>query len=267
VFGTNIAQSIGLSQTPPLSQLMKLALLCVLVGAVGLVRRSPRWASILMIPFALTLLAAAVHVYPLSLRTELFLTPSIILLLTAGVADLVRWTPLRWRMSIAGVLTVALAAGPIYLAGSRLIHPRHVEEIRPVLEFVRDHWKAGDTLYLHDEAQYAFLYYEKCKCLRLSHDGRRLWPVRSLSGVDFRAQAIESTTPTLIVVSDLPRYVADLRKQKGRRRIWFLYTHVANRQDEEAIRRAVRTLGDVAVRLNGIDRRRAHAYVYELRNP
>jgi hypothetical protein len=268
VFATNLAESIGLSQTPPMSQLMKLGLLCVLVGAFGLIRRSARWAAILLIPFALALLAAALHAYPVSLRTELFLAPSLILLLAEGCATFTYWAPRRWKRPLAVTLAVALAAGPVYGASMGLTHPRRVEEIRPVLKFVRDHWKRGDTLYLHDEAQYAFLYYSKCNCLRLTDaDGRELWPVRSISGSDFRAPAVEPRTPALVIVTDPRQYLSHLRSLTGPRRIWFLYTHVATPADERSLRWLVDSLGRVAVMRYAIDRPRAHAYLYELRSP
>jgi hypothetical protein len=266
VFGTNIAQGIGLLQSTPFNQLMKVALVCALIGAVSLLRRSSRWAFILLIPFGLTFLASAVHVYPLSVRTELFLTPAIILLLAEGVAQLVVWSHRQWRMPVAVTLVVAIAAGPFYLAATRLVHPRRVEEIRPVLEFVRDRWEAGDTLYLDSGAQYAFLYYEECNCLRLTHNGRKLWPVRPLSGVDFRAPAVDPTTPALVVVDNPRQYVADLRRVRRRGRVWILYSHVAKPSEELLVRRVlIGTLDKTGVRLTGIDRPRAHAYLYQLK--
>jgi hypothetical protein len=266
VFGTNIASGIGLVQTFPFNQLMKVVLACALVGAASALRRARGWALILMIPFALTFLASGVHAYPLSVRTELFLTPAIILLVAEGVGQLVRWAPRQWKAPAAVALAVAVTAGPVYLAARHLIHPRRVEEIRPVLEFVRDHWREGDTLYVHSEAQYAFLYYKECNCLRLARDGHDLWPVRPLSGVDFRARAVESLTPALVITDDPRRLVADLQKVARRRRVWILYSHVANPTEESFVRGAfIGAVDNIGVRLAGIDRPRAHAYLYEIK--
>jgi hypothetical protein len=163
------------------------------------------------------------------------------------------------------ILAVAVAAGPVYLAATRLINPRHTEEIRPVLEFVRDHWKTGDTLYLDYKAQYAFLYYEECKCLRLTHNGRELWPVRPLSGSDFLAPAVDSRTAALVVVKDLRQYAMRLRGQRTGSRVWLLYSHLDNAKKEHPIEQMLSALDKRGVRLNSINRTRAHAYLYELR--
>jgi hypothetical protein len=270
VFGTNVAGAMGLLQDPPFSQVDKIALLLVVVGIVSLMHRDRVLLSILLIPFPLTFVASAVHAYPLSLRTELFLAPPIILLLVEGVAKTVQWTPRRWKSAAALTLVVVLAGGPVFVAAKRLVHPRQREEIRPVLEFVRDHWQAGDTLYLQHYAQYAFLYYEKCGCLRLTHDGRMLWPVRETTGPDEVSQAIISETPALVVeryyARDPRRYVADLRRLKGRGRVWFLYSHVATAGEKSFIQHdLIGELNEMGVLLNGIDRPGAHAYLYDLR--
>ena len=47
-----------------------------------------------------------------------------------------------------------------------------------MLEFVRDHWRAGDALYVHYGAQHALLYYDECRCLSLTspESNSDLWP-------------------------------------------------------------------------------------------
>jgi hypothetical protein len=168
-------------------------------------------------------------------------------------------------------LAGAIAAGPVWLAGQRLIHPRTHEEIRPVLEFVRDHWHPGDVLYVHYGAKYAFLYYTECKCLRLSRPhGGPLWPLRRLSGDrDQLAQAAVSLTPDLILGRHFGerrhRYVDDLNRVKGRRRVWFLYSHLSYPGEQVFIQRALLgRLESLGTRINGIDRPRAHAYLFKL---
>jgi hypothetical protein len=269
-FGTNLVAAMGLLQDPPFNQIQKLALLLVVAGIVSFLRRDRVLLSILLISFALTFLASAIHAYPLAARTELFLVPPIILLLVEGLARIVHWTPRRWRAPLAVILTVAVAAGPAFLAAKRLAHPRQREEIRPVLEFVRDHWQAGDTLYLYPYAQYAFLYYERCGCLKLMRNGHQLWPVRATSGPDEIARAVVSRTPALVVDDnhryDLQQYSADLRRLKGLHRVWFVYSHVATPEEEQFVQHnLVTALNRMGPRLTGIDRHGAHAYLYEFR--
>jgi hypothetical protein len=201
-------------------------------------------------------------------RTELFLVPPVILLLVEGVARIAHWTPRRWRATVAVVLAVVVAAGPAVLAAKRLVHPRQREEIRPVLEFVRDHWQAGDTLYLYPYAQYAFLYYERCGCLKLRRNGQQLWPVRATSGPVETARAVVARTPALVVDDnhrfDLQQYIAGLHRLRGRHRVWFVYSHVATPEEKEFVQHDLAAaLNGMGRRLIGIDRTGAHAYLYD----
>jgi hypothetical protein len=229
----------------------------------------------LLVPFALLLAAAAAHVYPIAQRTELFLVPAVTLLIAEGIAQLVRWAPARGRTLTALLLAGVVAAGPVSLAGSGLVHPRTREEIKPVLEFVRNHWRPGDTLYVHDGAQYAFLYYEECACVRLtSAEGRTLWPAVPAPGG--RAQyspAIDSKSPALLIGpyegNNWSRYLTDVRRVTVRHRVWFLYTHVRTAQERSFIERGlIGYLDRIGTRVQAIDRSGAHAYLYLFaRNP
>jgi Dolichyl-phosphate-mannose-protein mannosyltransferase len=268
VFGSNIAAAMGFVGDRPFNHVQKLALLLVVVGVVSFLRHNPVLLAILIIPFALAFAASGLDAYLLAERTELFLVPSLILLLVEGVATVVRQTPDAWRPVVALTLSVAVASGPLYLATKRLLFPRKVEEIRPVLVFVRDHWRAGDTLYLDHDAQYAFLYYKECNCLRLTFNGAALWPIRGVSGQSQADTAVVSTTPSLVVGSshqqDPNGVLMKLRMLRGR--TWFVYSHFESPSDAEFIeQRLVGTLDDIAMRVAGIDRRRAHAYLYEIK--
>jgi hypothetical protein len=271
VMGTRVADGIGFPENRPFNQVLKLALLCAAIGAIALVRRNPMQLAMLVVPFLLLLGASAAHVYPISQRTTLFLLPGVILLIAEGVAQIVRWVPPRATLATALFLGVAVAAAPVTLAGARLVHPRTREEIKPVLEFVRHHWQPGDTLYVHYGAQYAFLYYEKCGCLRLTGPGGRdLWPVVSAHGTrEQYARAGRSTSPAVVIGryagNDWNRYLAELQRLRGRHRLWFLYTHVRDSQERSVIERdLVGYLDRIGTRAQAIDRPQAHAYFYEL---
>ena len=273
VMATGMAKALGLPQGRPFSHLEKLALLCALVGAVSLFRRNRTQLSMLIVPFALVMAASAAGVYPILERTDLFLLPVVILLVVEGVARIVRFAPAGAQPAVAIVLALGVAAGPVSLAGTRLVHPRTNEELRPVLEFVRDHWRPGDALYVYGGAQYAFVYYDTCNCLRLSPagSGRQLWPVAPLRGQ--RSQfGPAAVTRTSAVVLGPPSgggsklFIADLERLRAHRRIWFLYSHV-NSDSERAFVKAVLLphLASRGTRIEAIDRAGAHAYLYEIR--
>ena len=272
VMGTQIATALGLPQQRPFSHVEKLGLLCALVGAFALLRRDRTRFWMLIAPFALLLGASAAHVYPILKRTELFLVPVVILLIAEGVAQVVRWLPGRAQLAAALVLPTILVAGPVWLAGERLIHPRTNEEIRPVLEYIRDHWRPGDTLYVHYGAQYALLYYDECNCLRLSAPGtgRHLGPLRALRGQ--RNQFAQAAVPlnSDVVIGryhgfNRDQYFADLDRVRRRHRVWFLYSHVSADSEEYFIRDdLLRHLASLGTRIGGIDEPGAHADLYRL---
>lgn len=272
--GSNLADAIGFLQSSPYGHIMKLALLCAVVGAISLLRRSPTHLSMLIGPFALLFVASALHAYPILERTELFLIPAIIVLIAEGIAQFVRWVPTGAKGVTAVLLAIAVGGGPVWLAGKRLVHPRTHEEIKPVLQFARDHWQPGDTLYVHYGAQYALVYYEECQCLRLSrprgaHD---LWPLKLLPRARYQyAQAAIPLQPQLVLGGyfgiQQRSYIDDLDRVASRRRVWFIYSHLS--YDGEGLfieKKLLGRLDSLGTQINKIDRPGAHAYLYRIRS-
>jgi hypothetical protein len=267
-FGSNLAAATGFLESSPWAQLEKVAAVVVVAGAVRLVLRQRLVGAMALLPLVLAIGAAVFRLYPVTQRTTLFLVPIVALLLAEGIA----WVGTRdlRRLTVFAVITCALLAGPVSLAARGLADPRKHEEIKPVLAYVRDHWRPGDTLYLHYGAQYAFLYYERCGCLSLDGPGgRRLWPVAAEPGGGEFAPALRPLTRSLLVgpAPDAPagRYVADLRRLRGRHRVWFLYSHVNSSDDEQTITHGVLPgLDRLGRRVDEVSRVGAHAYLYVL---
>jgi hypothetical protein len=273
VMGTRIAAAIGLPQERPFNHLEKVALVCVIVGAFALLRRRPVHFWMLVLPFPFLLGASAFQAYPIVLRTMLFMIPAVLLLLAAGVYQVVCWTPTRAQVVVAPLLAALVAVGPVWAAGKHLAHPRKHEEVRPVLEFIREHWRAGDTLYVHYGAQHALLYYSECKCLRLTlpNSSRRLWPVQHLQGVSAQhAQAAVSLTPSLVLGRHFEGpsaepFIKDLNRIQGRGRVWYLYSHLNYEGEQLVVDGMLRRLKSLGQRVDQIDRPHAHAYLFNLR--
>jgi uncharacterized membrane protein len=272
VMGTNIANAIGFWQEPPASQLTKLALVCFVIGAVALLLHNPVQLSILSLPFGLLFFASAAHLYPISTRTELFLVPAVVLLIAEGVAETARRVPRPGRLATAILLATAVAVGPVWLAGKRLVHPRTHQEIKPVLEYVRNHWRAGDTLYVHYGAQYALLYYDECKCVRLTSDRshRELWPLSpSPRGRGQYAQAAISPSSRIVVgryfgVQEQP-YLKEIERLAGRGRVWFVYSQFSYPGEQAFIeRKLLPRLAKLGRLITRIDEPGAHADLYDL---
>jgi Dolichyl-phosphate-mannose-protein mannosyltransferase len=271
--GSALTAAVGFPQQQPFSQVDKLTLVCALIGTVATFRRSRYLALAVVVPFALLFAASRVGLYPITMRTELFLVPAIVLLIAEGTLRLARAIPRRARVGTAALLAAIIAAGPVWLAARHVVHPRTHEEIKPVLEYVRDHWRAGDTLYVHNGAEYAFLYYKECKCVRLSpgKSSRQLWPLRPLEGANEQfAQPAVAVSHGVVLGryfgTDYPRYLTDLDRVRHRCSVWFLYSHVNSSAEDDFIRRKLLPhMAMLGMRVAGIDEPGAHAYLYKMR--
>jgi hypothetical protein len=272
--GSALTAAVGFPQRQPFSQVDKLALLCALIGTVATFRRSRHLALALVVPFVLLFAASGLGLYPITMRTELFLVPAIVLLIAEGTLRVTRVVPRRARMGAAALLAAVIAAGPVWLAARHVVHPRTHEEIKPVLEYVRDHWRAGDTLYVHNGAEYAFVYYEDCKCVRLSQgkNSRQLWPLRPLEGASqqFAPAAVPVNRDVVLgryFGANYPRYLTDLDRIRDRCNVWFLYSHVNSSTEDDFIRsKLLPHMAMLGTRVAGIDEPGAHAYLYKMRN-
>jgi hypothetical protein len=240
------------------------------VGTGSLLARTPTRGLMLLLPVAVTLAAAALNQYPLTYRTTLFLLPMVVLTLVEGIARMSAWAPVRWAPFVAVGLGVAVAAGPAWQAATAAAHPPGREEIKPVLTYVRDHWRRGDTLYLHYGAQHAFLYYDECGCFSATGPrDARLWRIAARPDGRMLFSPVLRPTSRAVLVGPSQgtamQQINDLDRLQGRTRVWFLYSHVSSASEPDFIRR--RLLG----RLNQMGRRTAevsepgaHAYLYTL---
>jgi uncharacterized membrane protein len=127
-----------------------------LAGLAGLVRTAPVQAALLVAPVPLFVAAAALHRYPLEGRLALALVPVVLLAMVAG-AD---W---GWPRGVAitaglvalGVLFVPTAASTVAFT----LHPRMNEDLRPVLQTMRQQLRRGDVILVDTGARPAFTYY------------------------------------------------------------------------------------------------------------
>ena len=85
---------------------------------------------------------------------------------------------------------------------SRNLPPFYLEHLRPAAEYVREHWQAGDSLYVYYGAGQAFRYY--APRVGLADSGYLL-------GHCARAEPV--------------KYLRELDEFRGRRRVWSLFTH------------------------------------------
>ncbi|HET7622029.1 MAG TPA: hypothetical protein VFK39_09005 [Gemmatimonadaceae bacterium] len=209
---------------PPVVAAMTIALF--LLGIAALVRRSDGGASLLLAPLAFMLLASALHLYPVSYRLLLFITPS--LLLTVGAGS-------EWLLKIARSLgtrrsrvttgaratsgpsspmalgaTSALCAAFVLLAvrsAMTLVEiPFYREELRPLVKYLAQHRRADDAIYVYYASAPAFEYYA-------TRDGIPRSAYRL--GICARGEWRE--------------YLTDVDELRGRPRVWFVMSHPFNK--------------------------------------
>jgi 4-amino-4-deoxy-L-arabinose transferase-like glycosyltransferase len=135
------------------------ALTAVLVLATAGVARAagPLWAACVLLPLPLSLVLARIAVYPLDVRTSVYLVPSILLLAGAAAAlwsqMLVRSGPaLRHGVPVLLVLVFAAVAAeypPIYT----------VQRDRDLFEELVQRRAPGEPIFAHHWARGAFSYY------------------------------------------------------------------------------------------------------------
>ena len=138
--------------------LSALAALVFVAGCASFYSRDWTKLALLQLPFAAALAASALHAYPFAGRLLLFTVPVLALTLAEGT----------WRLTgVAGrggfvmfaALVAALFVGSVTSAARHPAHPRAIEEIKPVMAYVRDHKLPSHHVFLHYSSQYAFKYY------------------------------------------------------------------------------------------------------------
>ncbi|MCS7281768.1 MAG: glycosyltransferase family 39 protein [Anaerolineae bacterium] len=156
----------------------------------------------LVLPFIGAVVASGLKLYPLYIRILLFAVPPTVLLMAAGAEALYRLLAANWR-AVAVAWVVLLLFHPLYRALSVLGTPLTNEEMRPVLEQVRESWQSGDYVYVYHAAAPVFAYYAP----RFGLDDPAVYRVGRTANGDFR-----------VLEEDVARL------PEGR--VWFLFAHI-----------------------------------------
>jgi hypothetical protein len=217
-----------------------LAALCFVVGIMSKFFENRHPFYILTLPILIVLVASALHRYPFGGRLILFIVPSIMIFIGEGVDQVIHQTKHAGR--IVGVsLCVLLFCQPVFKAASHLLHPIEKEEIKPVLNYLKQHFQDGDGLYLYHSSWKAFKYYTNRYGLE---------DVQLLRGV---------YSP-----KNWPNYVNDLKNLSGNERMWILFSHVIknNRIDEEMF--FLHVLDGMGRQVDSFTSKGASVYLYDL---
>lgn len=211
-----------------------------LAGVVELVRRGWEVPAILLLPGIFAAMASAAHLYPLTARTMLFLTPMLVICVSVGLVSVLR----RARPAFLRGATLALVSLMMVSEASsttRVLSPlRGDEGMRPVMKALSARQRPTDDVYLGPPAQYPFAYYLQCDCASASVKmafRRRVWDVVPENGtVDQFSPALKSRSPRFIIGSfgdyGLQSYYRDFGRLRKRGRVWIIvsFLHAGERR-------------------------------------
>jgi hypothetical protein len=146
-----------------LGQHMPLLVLALsLIGLASMIKKQTSSAFILGFPILLTVVLSRFHLYPVVGRLLLFLVPSVLILMGTGIERITAGIErLHLNRSFTLFLFVALMWQPIKTADHFLHKPRFMEEIRPIFLYLKDNWRANDSVFVYRGSQTVFRYYQK----------------------------------------------------------------------------------------------------------
>jgi hypothetical protein len=192
----------GIFQYPVGLELSGIAAFAFLVGCFAMVSHKRQELSILLSPILVALVAAWAHKYPFNGRLLLFAVPALLLIIAEGV-DWIRCKTAEEPV-IGACLFAVLFFNPLLFSSYHLVKPSLREEIKPVMNYVDAHARAGDLLYIHCDATPAFRYYT---------------PRFRFSNVYFNEGAFPRNPD-----DSLRTYESDVNQLPGDRRVWVLFS-------------------------------------------
>jgi hypothetical protein len=212
----------------------------VLLGANELRKRDLSKFLSLLLPVAVTLLASSLQRYPFQGRLLLFLVPSFLLFVAAGLQVIKDMT---WKDArpLGALLMGLLFLDPMLTAARHFVKPPGVEEIRSAIDYIQKHRAPGDLLYCYYSAELPLQYYR---------EQGRIGSMEQITGVASR--------------DDWQAYDADLDNLRGKGRVWILFSHIYRNSgaDEEAL--FLDHLDRTGRRLDAMQATGASAYLYDL---
>ena len=132
-----------------------------LVGGVIIWRKNRQLLALILLPLTLNLLLSGFQKYPFGERLLLYGVLNLYIPIAVFFEWLWRqkWRFVRFKYA-AVVLIVLNLAKPTVQAGRFLADPIRIEEMKPVVAWLADHYKPGDTVFVHNHGHHTFSYYK-----------------------------------------------------------------------------------------------------------
>ena len=198
-----------------LSQLTAIEAAFYLFGIIIIFLKQNRpWSIIFLGSMVLTIIASGIGNYPFKGRLILFLAPSTLLAIGAGIDGLALMLKTSSYLShgFRWLLTVYLLLGPVISTYGYLYQPRAYpfqEDIKPAMSYVEQHLEANDQFVVYDQAAVTYNYYAPFFGLNNAHT--------TYLG-DYRKQPIKYNQ----VLDSLPK----------NQRIWFIFSNVLKTRND-----------------------------------
>jgi hypothetical protein len=212
-------------------------------GCWHMMRRRTITLGLLATPLLVLLLASFVRRYPLQGRLLLFITPILLLVISEGAMWAYEMIEPFSRL-LGVVLVTLLLLRPAYLGVDAIVHPRHPDDIKPVIRYIETHQEPGDVYYVYYGARYQFAYYSERYPLPAGH---------MQMGADCG--------------SDPTCYAANIEPLRGNPRTWIVLSHILIDNGIDEGRVLTDQLDSVGTRLQGFQASGARAFLYALTEP
>lgn len=208
-FMRSLNENIGIQFGIPYAVLFVFVLM--LIGWIVLFFHRQEYAIAFACILLVTLIASALQLYPIFERMILFLVPVGLILLGETVEALYGQMQ---KYQFLGVLAISILVGfllygPLVTSVQSFITPKYFEHIRPTMDFVRNSWKDGDTMYVSNGALPAFRFYA---------------PFYGLENITYGFGQREDYKNPKNILSQLDSF-------KGQSRVWILFSHVYEKGD------------------------------------
>jgi hypothetical protein len=168
-----------------------------LLGIASLWRSRRDVAFVLLGPFALAVVAAAAHQYPLRGRLMFYLGPGVLLMVAAGIEQLRRWVALL-SPTLGGLVAAAALAPPVtvFVKG----HPPYeIENNRAMYAYLQQKRQPGDIVHIFPLSRIGTLYYGERNGLKMGE-----WRTSACDREDARV------------------FLRDVDQYRGVRRLWLV---------------------------------------------
>jgi len=227
------------------SYLVYLGAFLFCLGCFSFASREKNKLLCLLLPLGVTLLASALHKYPFfrintfpySGRLLIFLVPSLSIMIAKGAEYLVH-KPFARSLFLKSVLVAAILF-PV-LTSKFLREPMVLEQIKPVMLYIKVHQKPDDLIYVYHGASSAFEYYSE------------IWNYKThaLQGINGR--------------EDPALYKQDLERLRGHERVWILFSHILTQGSNQEAKLIESDLDALGKKRDSFVSIGAAAYLYDL---